>query len=298
MYADACAGVQQWEGTQTQRIPIAPQTLLISTIDGRSWLLELRSSSLAALKVSAVAAERSTLAASAVEGAIGAGLMQSANSSSNPSFSLQRYIRWLVGNYVFAGQTPGLFRRAAERFAALERSDLAEFALQKAKEETGHAELAYRDLEALELPAADVIRLIEPPSARIFAARFRAYVEGSDPIALFGFSYCMERMAVERDDALIEKIRVVCPPEIRAFRFLKVHSSVGSDGAHVDEQLSFFESLTYTELKNVACAAFETGQLLARQPLMDEALSDAEIDRRLRAAGIKQFPRAATLRSE
>jgi hypothetical protein len=72
----------------------------------------------------------------------------------------------------------------------------------------------------------------------------------------------------------------------RAFRFLRVHSNVGSDGHHVDEQLSLFESMTETELKTVACAAFETAQLLAGQHLMDEALSDEEIDRRLGAAGI------------
>jgi hypothetical protein len=285
MYEQQCTGMQEWESKHAQSIPIAPQTFLIAAPDGRSWLLEIPSSSLIALKASAVAAKRSTLAASLIEGAITAGLMRSASPSRNGVFSWQRYIRWLAGNYLFAGQTPGLFRRAAERFTASGRSDLAEFALQKAQEETGHAELAYRDLEALGLPAAEVIRLIAPPSAGIFADRFRGFVEGNEPIALFGFSYCMERMAVERDGAFIAGVQAICPPGIRAFRFLKVHSSVGSDGAHVDEQLSFFESLADNELKSVACAAFETGQLLARQPLMDEALSDEEIERRLQAAG-------------
>jgi pyrroloquinoline quinone (PQQ) biosynthesis protein C len=191
-----------------------------------------------------------------------------------------------VGNYVFAGENPGLFRRAAERFAASGRQDLAEFALQKAAEETGHADLAYRDLEGLGLPAAEVIALIEPPSADAFVRRFRTYVESSTPIALFGFSYCLERMAVERDDAFIRAVEAICPPQSKACRFLKVHSNVGSDSGHVHEQLSFFESLTGDELALVTSAAYETARLLARQPLTDQALSDEEIDRRLKHAGI------------
>jgi hypothetical protein len=272
---------------QTQCISISPQTLLIGVPDGRCWLMDVGSSGVTALPISAVAVEHASLAASLVEGAIFAGLGQSAHASTTDSYTLLRYVRWLAGNYVFAGQTPGLFRRAAERFEALGRSDLAEFALQKAAEETGHADLAYRDMEGLGLPAAEVIRLIQPPSADVFADRFRAYVESSTPIALFGFSYCLERMAVERDDAFIRNIEAICPPQSRANRFLKVHSNVGSDSAHVHEQLSFFETLTGPELTLVACAAYETAELLARQPLTDQLVSDEEIDRRLRRAGIK-----------
>jgi len=274
----------------TQGIRISPEALLIAMPDGRSWLMDVGSSAVTALPVSAVAAEHATLAASLVEGAISAGLAKAGPALATRTLTLLRYIRWLVGNYIFAGQTPGLFRRAAERFEASGRRDLAEFALQKAEEETGHADLAYRDMEGLGLPAAEVIALIEPPSAAAFVHRFRAYVESSTPVALFGFSYCLERMAVERDDAFIHAVEAICPPQSKACRFLKVHSNVGSDGAHVHEQLSFFESLTGDDLALVTSAAYETAELLARQPLADDALSDEEIDRRLRGAGI-EFPR-------
>ena len=133
--------------------------------------------------------------------------------------------------------------------------------------------------------------MVEPPSANAFAERFRAYVESSEPIALFGFSYCLERMAVERDRAFIRRVEAACPPGTRAFRFLKVHSTIGSDGTHVYEQLAFFELLTGAELTTVACAAYETAAMLARQSLIDQALSDEEIGRRLQAAGI-ELPRA------
>ena len=206
-------------------------------------------------------------------------------------YTLYRYIRWLVGNYVFAGQTPGLFRRGAARLKAIGRADLAAFARKKANEEAGHSALAYRDLEGLGLPAAQVVRMIQPPSAKAFVERFRSYVESSTPIALFGFSYSLERMAVERDAAFIRKIEAICPPGVQACRFLKVHSTIGSDSTHVHEQLSCFASLTNEELATIASAVYETARLLARQSLMDEVLSDDEIEGRFRRDGIETVAR-------
>jgi hypothetical protein len=234
-----------------------------------------------------LAIERTSLAASLVEGAICAGLTRTERVTPAGSYTLLRYIRWLAGNYVFAGQTPSLFRRGAQRLSAAGRHDLAEFALNKAAEEAGHAGLAYRDLEALGLPAAKVVRLIQPPSANVFAGRFRAYIESSDPIALFGFSYCLERIAIERDAAFIRRIETICPSGSSASRFLKVHSATGSDSAHVHEQLAVFESFSGAELTTVACTAYETAEMLAHQPVMDQELSDEEIDRRLRLEGIE-----------
>jgi hypothetical protein len=278
------------ESPHTHSVRIAEQTLLIAVPDGRSWLMTLGSSELVALPVSAVAAERSSLAASVVEGAICAGLGRIQPPQPAGPYTLPRYVRWLAGNYVFAGTTPPLFRRAAERFEAAGRPDLAAFALQKAAEEEGHAGLAYHDLEALGLPAAEVVRLVQPPSARAFADRFRDYVESSEPIALFGFSYCLERMAVERDAGFIRRIEALCPPGVRACRFLKVHSTIGGDAAHVHEQLSRFEGFADTELASVARAAYETAEMLAQQPVTDQALSDEETGRRLRQAGIELAP--------
>ncbi len=282
------------ETVHSQCIRISPQTLLISLPDGRSWLTTVGGPQLKALPVSNVAAEHASLAASLVEGALHAGIAGDGNLALDAAqhakltgpYTLFRYIRWLVGNCIFAARTPGLFRRGAERFEASGRADLASFARMKAIEETGHSELAYRDLEGLGLPAACVVRLIQPPSAYAFAEQFRSYVESSTPIALFGFSYTLERMAVERDEAFIQGVEAMLPPGSQACRFLKVHSTIGSDRTHVHEQLSHFKSLTNTELATIACAVYETSALLARQPLMDHALSDDEIEHRLQREGI------------
>jgi len=94
-------------------------------------------------------------------------------------------------------------------------------------------------------------------------------------------------MAVGRDDAFIRKVKAICPPKARAFRFLKVHSNTGADADHVDEQLSFFESLSEADLVLITFATYETARMLAEQPSIDRSLSDEEIDRRLHANGIE-----------
>lgn len=264
-----------------QCIALPDSTILIAAPDGRCWITKLSPSQVSAVPVSVIAAQRATLAASAIEGAVTLGLASFGERGAPGPYTLPRYIRWLVGNYLFAGQTPGLFRRGAKRFESAGRPDLAQVCLTKAAEESGHARLAFRDLGALGHDAADVVRLVAPPSAAIFTERFRAYVESSEPVALFGFSYCLERMAVERDDAFIRRVEAVCPAESRAVSFLRVHSALGSDNTHVFEQLSLFESFDSAELATVVRAAYETAQLLARQHSTDEALSDEEIKRRL-----------------
>ncbi len=267
-------------------VQISSTTLLVAVPDGRSWLTDIGTLSVVALPVSAVASERSSVPASLVEGAIAAGLNEAEHTRPAVSYTLSRYIRWLAGNYAFAGQTPGLFRRGAERLELLARPDLAGFARQKADEEQGHANLAYKDLQGLGLPVAEIIQLVQPPSAEVFADRFRTYVESDDPVALFGFSYCLERMAVYRDEAFVRNVEAICPPKVRAFRFLKVHSKIGADLAHVNEQLSLFESLTAMELGKVVCATYETAKLLAQQPSIDHVLTDEETQRRLIEHGV------------
>jgi len=270
-----------------QCIGLSSRALLIAAADGRSWLAGDAFREISPLPSSKIAVERSTAAASAIEGAIAAGFAQADSGPASGPYTLARYVRWLVGNFVFAGQTPGLFRRGAERLEALGRADLAAFARQKADEETGHAALAHRDLETLGLSVADMVRLAQPPSAQAFADRFRACVESDQPISLFGFSYCLERMAVERDRGFVRRVEAVLPPGCRALRFLKVHSAIGSDSAHVHEQLHVFEALGADELTAVARAAYETAVMLTRQGLIDRALTDEETDRHLRAAGIE-----------
>lgn len=285
------------QGTHSDCIGLDERTLLVAAGDGRSWLLTLASGATTALPRSSVARRRASLAAGAIEGAIYAGLTHAGSAPAQPASDdcasdacafydsprhvLLRYVKWLAGNALFAAQTPGLFREGAVRLAVQGRRDLAAFAQRKADEEDGHAALALADLTALGLQAEAVARALNPPSATAFAARFRELVRAADPIALFGFSYCMERMALERDAAFAASVAAALPPGCKAQRFLAVHSALGSDQAHVDEQLALFESCTAAERHAIVKTAFQTACMLGAQREMDRALTAQEIERRL-----------------
>lgn len=282
---------------ETDSVSLDARTLLVVHADGRSWLAAIDTATVAALPASRIARSRAGIAAGAIEGAIYAGLTRARTPRQGrrhgvyptrkpaPPCTLHRYVKWLAGNATFAAQTPGLFREAAQRFSALGRPDLARHAARKADEEDGHAALALADLAALGLPAT-VVDALRPPSAAAFIERFQSLVRSEQPIALFGFSYCMERMALKRDSAFVGAVRAVLPEQVRALRFLTVHSALGSDAGHVVEQLAFFEGCTRDELHCVVRAAFETAGMLAQQGRMDRTLTSGAIVRRIHACGV------------
>src|SRR5262249_14980552 len=108
--ASRCGCAREREGVRemddaapAQGARISPEALLVAMSDGRSWLMNVGSSDLTALPVSAVAAEHATLAASLVEGAISAGLGGAAPPGGARSPPLLRYTRRPRGHHACAG---------------------------------------------------------------------------------------------------------------------------------------------------------------------------------------------------
>lgn len=220
-----------------------------------------------------------------LDGAIFAGLSRAGPDPRGGEWDLLRYIFWLVGNYHFASATPPTFRLAADRFRRDGRPDLADFAEVKAREETNHHLLAYRDIAALGLAADRVIEDLRPPSADAFVDFFRSLVQSPEPAGCFGFSYCLERLSLLRDAGFIARIRSLLPGGVQATRFLVVHSAVGNDSEHVTEVIEFIHGLPSADRAAIARAAFQTALLLNRQHDVDRDLTNAELCRRLIAAG-------------
>ena len=91
----------------------------------------------------------------------------------------------------------------------------------------------------------------------------------------------LERMAVERDDAFIRTVEVICPPGRPAFRFLKVPSNV-SVAIRLMLTSNWHSSSRFPRLIYQLWFAPPTRRRnFARQHLMDHALTDEEVDRRL-----------------
>jgi hypothetical protein len=265
-----------------QNIKLSDGLLLAAGPEGRSWLVNLVSRQVIALPLSSIATENPGLSTSLVEGAVFAGVAHSGTAIRVTPQTLPKYIRWLVRYHLFTKQTPALLRQGAQNLSAAGSSHLSEFVSRKADEETGHHNLAFLDLEALGLglSAAEVIRLVQPPSANVLISKLREYVESSEPIGLLGFSYCMERMTIEKDESFISGIEEMCSP-MSACRFLRVHSGTGSDRDHTNEQLALFKTLDFGKLTAVVQAAFETAKTIMSLDTIDQVLSDDEIDHRL-----------------
>jgi hypothetical protein len=199
--------------------------------------------------------------------------------------SLTRLIYMLAGSYHHL-QTPPRLARAAATFKGLKRDDVAAFLELKVREESGHDRLALRDLTALGLPARTVVEILRPPVSIRLLAHLESYCQRPYPMAVLGYTYCMERLAILYGEKDIKAYQALCPPGVDATRCLRVHSGVGADDEHVDELIEFVATLDKRDVAQIAAAACETAAVMVEALLGDAATTDAEIEIRLRDAGI------------
>ena len=86
----------------------------------------------------------------------------------------------------------------------------------------------------------------------------------------------MERLSLGIGEDYIQKVEALLPPETKATRCLRVHSSVGADAAHVDENVSLIAGLSAEERTRIARACYETA-LICFSPPPGEYISDKEL---------------------
>lgn len=193
----------------------------------------------------------------------GAARMGWAAASRQPEPPLTQ-LRWayrLCGFYLTTHATPPLISEAAARFKASSRPELIAWADTKAREEQGHDALALADLRALGLPAEAAVARIAPAIPAALVRKFEGLVRSDNPVRCVGYTYALERLALEVDGAYIAAVEACLPPGVRATRCLRVHSSVGSDRAHVDETIGLVANLPPAERASIALACYETSLL-------------------------------------
>jgi hypothetical protein len=192
-------------------------------------------------------------------------------------------IRWafrLAGLYHLTHSTPPLLRHAAAAFEAAGRGHLARWAHERAHEEAGHDRLALLDLAALGHDASRVVEQLRPPIAMRLSSFFEAAAHAPDPIAVIGYAYALERLALTVGRPEIEAVERVLPPGVRATRCLRVHSAIGSDDDHVRATIDVLVACTPAERRAVAVAAHHTARLCF-EPVEGGHPSDEEIAARL-----------------
>jgi len=188
-------------------------------------------------------------------------------------------IRWvwrLAGAYHSSRHTSPLMEKAAQNFAALGRQDLAQWALKKAREEAGHDRIALLDIQSMGYDAEAVVQALVPSTIRDYVNYFTQLVEMTNPIDCIGLCYASERLGTFIGEEYIQSVEALLPPGINATRWLRVHSSVGSEVNHVDDIVEIVAQLSAEERTRVTRACYETA-LLRFMPPKEDYISDEEI---------------------
>ena len=198
-----------------------------------------------------------------LDGAINLGFSGIEKCLARPEPTLAGYIVALVGAYHTSVHTPRNLRHAAKRFNELGRPEVAAYLEERAREETGHDRLALKDLRALGVPADRLVANFIPEGIKPLCKRFDDLCVQDYPMGCIGYSYCLERIAALKQEADIEKVQALCPDGVDATRFLRSHSSLGSEVTHVEETIEFVASLSANDRIQVVQETYESALIMA-----------------------------------
>ena len=222
-----------------------------------------------------------------LDGAMAAAKVAIPLGSKPPALTPNRYIWQLAGAYQITHATPTLMTEAGKRFALANRHELSDWIFEKAKEETGHDRLALLDIQSLGYRAEELVQSIIPAASMILVDYFQRSVHDVDPIDCVGYAYALERLAIGAKQEHIDKIENLLPANVRATRCFKVHSSVGSDAEHVEENLEMIARLSFVERSRVIRACYETALLLFSPP-SEGYVSEAELEEMLKPFRVEE----------
>ena len=110
------------------------------------------------------------------------------------------------------------------------------------------------------------------------------------PMGCIGYSYCLERIAALKQGADIEKVQAMCPDDVDATRFLRSHSSLGSEATHVEETIEFVASLPANDRIRVVQETYESALILAEGYNHELLKSEAEMLEELQQAVGEALP--------
>jgi hypothetical protein len=212
-----------------------------------------------------------------LDGAINLGFSGIEKRLARPEPTLAGYIVALVGAYHTSVHTPRNLRRAASRFMELGRPEVAAYLEERAREETGHDRLALKDLRALGVPADRLVANFIPEGLKPLCQRFDDLCVQDYPMGCIGYSYCLERIAALKQESDIEKVQGLCPDGVDATRFLRSHSSLGSEVSHVEETIAFVASLPANDRIRVVQETYESSLIMAEGYNHELLKSEAEM---------------------
>ena len=249
----------------TEWVNVAGDTSIIARESGEVWFHTPKGTKVGvdpfATPMTGVGAAGSTVGL--LDGAINLGFTRIEKRLARPDVTLAGYIIALVGAYHTSVDTPRNLRRAANRFNELGRPEVAAYLEERAREETGHDRLALKDLRALGVPGERLVANFIPEGIKPLCKRFDDLCAQDYPIGCIGYSYCLERVAALKEKSDIEKVQAICPKGLDATRFLRSHSSLGSEASHVEETIQFVASLPANDRISVVQETYKSALILA-----------------------------------
>ncbi len=276
----------------TEWVNVTGDTSIIARESGEVWFHTLRGMKKIAdpfaTPMTGVGAAGSTVGL--LDGAINLGFAAIEKRLARPDLTLAGYIVALVGAYHTSVHTPQNLRRAASRFSELGRPEVAAYLEERAREETGHDRLALKDLRALGVPGERLVANFVPEGIKPLCKRFDDLCAQDYPIGCIGYSYCLERIAALKDKTDIEKVRTLCPDGVDATRFLRSHSSLGSEASHVEETIAFVASLPANDRISVVQETYESALIMAEGYNHELLKSEAEMLEELQQAVGEALP--------
>jgi hypothetical protein len=198
-----------------------------------------------------------------LDGALNLGFAEIEKRLARPDPTIAGYVVALAGAYHTSVDTPRNLRRAASRFDELGRPEVAAYLEERAREETGHDRLALKDLQALGVPGERLVANFIPEGIKPLCQRFDALCAQDYPIGSIGYSYCLERIAALKQKSDIETVQALCPDGVDATRFLRSHSSLGSEVTHVEETIGFVASLPANDRIRVVQETYQSALIMA-----------------------------------
>ena len=118
------------------------------------------------------------------------------------------------------------------------------------------------------------------------------------PIGCIGYSYCLERIAALKEKTDIEKVQALCADEVDATRFLRSHSSLGSEASHVDETIEFVASLPANDRIRVVQETYELALIMAEGYNHQLLKSEAEMLEEIHQAIGETLPNQGSVPSD
>lgn len=197
-----------------------------------------------------------------------------------PPMTARRWAWSLVNQWYCAHHGLPLFLEAADRFAADDRPDLAEFAVQKYEEERGHDRLPLNDLRMLSYDAEHAVSAVEPdPGAVELVEHGRRCVRGGHPVEFLGHIYALERQMIRLDSDFFAALDSAVGCNGVPASFLRSHAN-DLDISHVEEAVSFIARLPASDRTAVARGCYRTTQI-RHVSVPGRYPSERELDSRL-----------------